>query len=76
MREDLCGIRKAYLCGTKADKEEIERTVKRGKERLDGLREYGDGWKKKYTDQIETKEQKMEEQIKELENEIKGRVKI
>ncbi len=39
------------------------------------MREYGDGWKKKYSDQIETKELKMEEQIRMLETKIKHRVK-
>ncbi len=65
------------LCGTKAEKEELERAVTRGKEWLDGLREYGDtnSWKKKYSDQIETKELKMEEQIRVLETEIKHKVK-
>ena len=36
------------MCGTKAEKGELERTVTRGKERLNGLREYGDDWMKKY----------------------------
>jgi chromosome segregation ATPase len=65
------------LCGTKAEKEELERAVTRGKERLNGLREYGDGWKKTFSDQIlvETKELKMEEQIRVLETEIKHIVK-
>ncbi len=48
-----------------AEREELERRVKRGTERLDGLRAYGDCWKKKYTDLKETIELKMEEQIRE-----------
>ncbi len=63
------------MCESKADKEEQERQVIRGKQRIEDLREYGDGWKKKYTDQIETKEQKMEEEIRELEREVKDKVK-
>jgi hypothetical protein len=35
-----------------AKREELERRVKRGTERLDGLRAYGDCWKKKYTPTI------------------------
>ncbi len=38
------------LCEIQADKEEQERQVKHGKQRIEDLREYGDGWKKKYTD--------------------------
>ena len=40
----------AELCETKAAKEEQDRAVKRGEERLYGLREYGDGWRRKYAD--------------------------
>ena len=58
-----------------AAKEELERRVKRGTERLDSLRAYGDGWKKKYTDLKETIELKMEEQIRDLESTIKDRGK-
>ena len=58
-----------------AAKEELERRVKRGTERVDGLRAYGDGWKKKYTDLKETIELKMEEQIRDLESTIKDRGK-
>jgi chromosome segregation ATPase len=64
------------LCESKADKEEQERQVKRGKQRIEDLREYGDGWKKKYIDQIETREQKMEEEIRELDREVKNKVKV
>jgi len=64
------------LCDSKADKEEQERQVKRGKQRIEDLREYGDGWKKKYIDQIETREQKMEEEIRELDREVKNKVKV
>jgi chromosome segregation ATPase len=63
------------LCESKAEKEEQERKVKRGKQRLEDLREYGDGWKQKYTDQVEIKEQKMEEELIELGREVKDKVK-
>jgi hypothetical protein len=39
------------------------------------LRDYGDGWKTKYTGHKETVAQKMEEQIRELENGQKDKVK-
>ncbi len=57
------------------EKFELERAVKRGKERLDVLRDYGDGWKTKYTEHKETVAQKMEEQIRDLENGQKDKVK-
>ena len=57
------------------EKLELERAVKRGKERLVVLRDFGDGWKTKYTEQKETVAQKMEEQIIELENGQKDKVK-
>ena len=63
------------LCESKAEKEEQDRKVKRGKQRLEDLREYGDGWKQKYRDQVETKEQKMEEELRELGREVKEKVK-
>ena len=63
------------LWEVQADKEEQERQVKRGKQRIEDLREYGDGWKKKYTYQIETKEQILEEEIRELERVVKDKVK-
>jgi hypothetical protein len=44
------------LSGTKAEREELLKAMKRGKEKLGVLREYGDEWKRKYTDQIENKE--------------------
>jgi hypothetical protein len=65
----------AELCETKAAKEEQDRAVKRGEERLYGLREYGDGWRRKYADQIQKNEPKMEEKIRELQAEIKDRVR-
>jgi hypothetical protein len=65
----------AELGKTKAAKEEQERAVKRGEERLNGLREYGDGWRRKYADQIEKNEPKMEEKIRKLQAEIKERVR-
>jgi hypothetical protein len=67
MEDDLCEIQ--------ADKEEQERQVKRAKKRIEDLREYGDGRKEKYTYQIETKEQILEEEIRELEREVKDKVK-
>jgi hypothetical protein len=63
------------LSGTKAEREELQKAVKRGTEKLGVLREYGDKWKRKYTDQIENKEQKMEEQIRELDRDINDKVK-
>ena len=57
------------------EKLELERAVKRGKERLVVLRDFGDGWKTKYTEHKETGAQKMEEQIIELENGQKDKVK-
>jgi len=63
------------LSGTIVEREELLKAVKRGKEKLGVLREYGDEWKRKYTDQIENKEQKMEEQIRELDRDIKDKVK-
>jgi chromosome segregation ATPase len=57
------------------EKLELERAVKRGKERLVVLRDFGDGWKTKYTEHKETGAQKMEEQIRELENGQKDKVK-
>ena len=67
MQEDLSVI--------KEEKKELKRAVKRGEERLVDLRDYGDGWKKKYTDHKETTEQKMEDQMRQLESEIKDKVK-
>jgi hypothetical protein len=67
--------KEAELCETKAAKEEQDRAVKRGEEKLYGLREYGDGWRRKYADQIEKNEPKMEEKIRELQAEIKERVR-
>jgi hypothetical protein len=67
--------KEAELCETKAAKEEQDRAVKRGEERLYGLREYGDGWRRKYADQIQKNEPKMEEKIRELQAEIKDRVR-
>ncbi len=63
------------LAGTKGEREELLKAVKRGKEKIGVLREYGDEWKRKYTNQIENKEQKMEEQIRELDRDIKDKVK-
>jgi len=62
------------LSGTKVERGELQKAVKRGKEKLGVLREYGGEWKRKYTDQIENKEQKMEEQIRELDRDIKDKV--
>jgi hypothetical protein len=63
------------ISGIKAEREELLRAVKCGKEKLGVVREYGDEWKRKYTDQIQNKEQKMEEQIRELDRDIKDKVK-
>ena len=63
------------LSVNQAEKLELVRAVKRGKERLVVLRDYGDGWKTKYTEHKETGAQKMEEQIRELENGQKDKVK-
>jgi chromosome segregation ATPase len=63
------------LSVTKAEREELQKAVNRGKEKLGVLREYGDEWQRKYIDQIENKEQKMEEQIRELDRDIKDKVK-
>ena len=63
------------LTETRANQTELERVVKRGMVRLEVLRDYGDEWKRKYTEQIENKEQKMEEQIRVLDREIKDKVK-
>jgi len=73
--ERRLGVMEKDLCESKAEKEEQERKVKRGKQRLEDLREYGDGWKQKYTDQVEIKEQKMEEELIELGREVKDKVK-
>ena len=63
------------LTETRANQTELEREVKRGMVRLEVIRDYGDEWKRKYTEQIENKEQKMEEQIRVLDREIKDKVK-
>jgi hypothetical protein len=38
------------LSGTIAEREELQKAVKRGAEKLGVLQEYGDKWKRKYTD--------------------------
>ena len=63
------------LSEIQGEKLELERAVKLGKERLVVLRDCGDGWKTKYTEQKESGAQKMEEQIRELENGQKDKVK-
>ncbi len=58
---------------TNLEKEELMKQVKRGKERLNVVRGYGDEWKAKYTEHKQKTEQTLEQQIRDLENELQDK---
>ncbi len=59
---------------TNLEKEELVRQVKRGKERLNVVRGYGDKWKAKYTEHKEKTEQTLEQQIIDLKKGLQDKV--
>ncbi len=58
---------------TNLEKEELVKQAKRGKERLNVVRGYGDEWKAQYTEHKQKTEQTLEQQIRDLENELQDK---
>ena len=58
---------------TNLAKEELVKQVKRGKERLNIVRGYGDEWKAKYTEHKQKTEQTLEQKIRDLEKALQDK---
>jgi hypothetical protein len=54
------------------DKDELVKTIKRSTDKLLHVREWGEEWKTKYTEQKEKQGAKLEEKMRTLEQKMKG----